>query len=294
MATGIKKIAKVPQDLDNASLDHGILKMKGLSVVGLCTHSHATEGTMYLQDHVLLFVLKGIYTVRFGDQEYTVRKNEMVLLQKAIVIQYEKYGEPDSEYELDYMMFFIKDDLLNEFIKMSNHKPSYDAALVPVSVKPMNDRLISYIDSIEPYFHEKDKIEDGLIKLKLLELLYDVVNADKSFLCQFLQLKHKKPLSIVEVIEDNLVNPVSLNDLAYLSGRSLSTFKREFQAIYNTSTFQWIRNRRLEKAKDMLTHSGVSVTDACFATGFENAAHFSKAFKKRFGIPPSAVKPASE
>jgi AraC-like DNA-binding protein len=280
-----KKIAKVPQDL--ASI--GMLKIKGLTVIGSCIYSDVKADNMYLQDHVILFVQEGIYKVRFGNQEYVVRKNEMVLLQKAIVIEYEKCGEPDSGV-LDYMMFFLKDELLNEFIKMSNLKHSYPAALVPVTVNPVNDRLQSYIASLKPYFKEPEKIEDELVKLKLLELLFDILNADEKILYQFLQLRRKEPSSIVEVVEKNLMNPVSLNDLAYLSGKSLSTFKREFQAIYNEPTFQWIRNRRLEKAKELLIHSGLSVTDVCFATGFENVTHFSKVFKKKYGVPPSEVK----
>ncbi|MGE8080159.1 helix-turn-helix domain-containing protein [Peribacillus loiseleuriae] len=285
MGAVFKKIAKAPQDL----VSIGLLKIKGLTVMGSCIYSDVKADNMYLQDHVILFVQEGIYKVRFGNQEYVVRKNEMVLLQKAIVIEYEKCGDPDSGV-LDYMMFFLKDELLNEFIQMSKLKHSYPAALVPVTVNPVNDRLQSYFASLKPYFKEPEKIEDELVKLKLLELLFDISDADEKILYQFLQLRRKEPSSIVEVVEKNLMNPVSLNDLAYLSGRSLSTFKREFQAIYNEPTFQWIRNRRLEKAKELLTHSGLSVTDVCFATGFENVAHFSKVFKKKYGIPPSAVK----
>ncbi|MFJ5622799.1 helix-turn-helix domain-containing protein [Peribacillus loiseleuriae] len=285
MGALFKKIAKAPQDL----VSIGLLKIKGLTVMGSCIYSDVKADNMYLQDHVILFVQEGIYKVRFGNQEYVVRKNEMVLLQKAIIIEYEKCGDPDSGV-LDYMMFFLKDELLNEFIQMSKLKHSYPAALVPVTVNPVNDRLQSYFASLKPYFKEPEKIEDELVKLKLLELLFDISDADEKILYQFLQLKRKEPSSIVEVVEKNLMNPVSLNDLAYLSGRSLSTFKREFQAIYNEPTFQWIRNRRLEKAKELLTHSGLSVTDVCFATGFENVAHFSKVFKKKYGIPPSAVK----
>jgi AraC family transcriptional regulator, exoenzyme S synthesis regulatory protein ExsA len=91
-------------------------------------------------------------------------------------------------------------------------------------------------------------------------------------------------------VEENTFNPVSLNDLAYLSGRSLSTFKREFKDVYNTPPLQWIRNRRLDRARELLTHSPLSVTDICFTTGFENVAHFSKVFKERFGISPSRFK----
>ncbi|MBD0380936.1 helix-turn-helix transcriptional regulator [Paenibacillus sp. WST5] len=283
-------IVKAPQDLSEPPYNQGILKLKGLSVIESCTHTQSTKGTMFLEDHLLLFVLEGMYTVRFGNQEYTVHKNEMILLQKSIVVEYEKSGDPDSTYLLDYMMFFLKEDVLGEFIKLVEFKSSYPALLVPVCVHSVNDRLVSYLESLKPYFKESDKINDGLVKLKLLELLFDVVDADNRFMFQFLQLKHKTRKGIAEVIEENFMNPVSISDLAFLSGRSLSSFKREFQAMYNTSPLQWLRNRRLDKAEELLTHSNLSVTDICFTIGFENVAHFSKVFKKRFGYPPSALK----
>ncbi|WP_307605926.1 AraC family transcriptional regulator [Paenibacillus sp. V4I9] len=276
--------------MTTAPYNQSILKMNGLSVIESCTHTQNNAGTMFLEDHLFLFVLKGKYTVRYGNQSYTVKKNEMVLLQRSITVEYEKSGEKEEEYLLDYMMFFLKDDLLNEFVKMADLKPSYPEALVPVSVKSVNDRLISYIESLKPYFNQPEEVRNGLIKIKLLELLFDVADTDGNFLIQFLQLKRKERKSITEVIEENIFNPLSLNDLAYLSGRSLSTFKREFKEIYNTSPLHYIRNRRLEKAKELLTHTSLSVTDVCFSTGFENIAHFSKVFKERFGISPSLLK----
>lgn len=288
------KMVKAPRDLvKKEPIDpgiNGILKMDGMSVVESCSHINGKTGTMYLQDHLLLFVLEGNYTVRYGKQELTVRKNEMVMLQKAIVVEYEKHGDPGSDYTLDYMMFFLKDGLLNEFIRMANLKRAGAKDAVPVSVIPVNERLRSYVASLKPYFQKPEQIGDSLVKIKLLELLFDIVDADERLLYQFLQFRPKADLSIVEVVEENIMNPVSLNDLAYLSGRSLSTFKREFQAIYNTSTLQWIRNRRLEKARELLTHSAMTVTEVCFRTGFENVAHFSKVFKEKYGLPPSALK----
>jgi AraC family transcriptional regulator, exoenzyme S synthesis regulatory protein ExsA len=284
------KVVKVPLELTTVPYHQSILKMNGLSVIESCTHTQNNTGSMFLEDHLLLFVLKGMYTVRYGNQSYTVKKNEMVLLQKSITVEFEKSGEKDEEYLLDYMMFFLKEDLINEFVKMADLKPSYPAALDAVSVKSVNDRLISYIESLKPYFTQPDEISSGLIKIKLLELLFDVADTDENFYFQFLQLKRKERKSITEVIEENIFNPVSLNDLAYLSGRSLSTFKREFKEIYNTSPLHYIRNRRLDKAKELLTHTSFSVTDVCFSTGFENVSHFSKVFKERFGISPSLLK----
>lgn len=223
-------------------------------------------------------------------QVYSVRKNEMVLLHKGIVIEYEKYGEEDSNHILDYMMFFLKDELLHEFMKISSFPSSVQVSPDPTAVHKVNERLLSYIASLKPYFEEPEGIQDELIKLKMLELLFDIMDADRGLLNQMLQLRQQRPTSIVEVMEKNLLNPVSLQDLAYLSGRSLSTFKREFRKIYNEPAFQWIRNRRLEKAKELLTHSGISITEVSLATGFENVSHFSKVWKQKYGVSPSAMR----
>ncbi|WP_317981139.1 helix-turn-helix transcriptional regulator [Paenibacillus glycanilyticus] len=245
---------------------------------------------MFLEDHLLLFVLEGIYKVSFGEESFIVKKNEMVLLQKSILVGYEKSGEKENEYYLDYMMFFLKDELLTEFINMTDLQYNYPSALIPVSVRATNERLMSYIQSLKPYFKETGTLKEGLIRVKLLELLFDVADADEQFLYQFLQLKRTVRKGITEIMEQNVTNPVTLQDLAYLSGRSLSTFKRDFQAIYNTSPLRWIRNRRLDIARDMLLHTFASVTDICFTVGFENVAHFSKVFKERFGVAPSAYR----
>jgi AraC family transcriptional regulator, exoenzyme S synthesis regulatory protein ExsA len=280
------RIVKAPQHLAGT----GMLKMRGLSVMGACIYSDVKSGRMYLQDHVLLFVLEGVYIIRYGDREFTVRKNEMMLLQKAIVIEYEKYGEADAGHVLDYMMFFLKDELLHEFMKLSDLPAAAPPSAAPGAVYPVKELLQLYLASLKPYFKEPEAIQDELIRLKMLELLFDLLAADQGLLHRLLQLGPGKPASIVEVMEKNYLNPVSLEDLAYLSGRSLSTFKREFRKIYNQPVFQWIRSRRLEKARELLAFSGLSVTEVCLAAGFENVAHFSKVWKKKYGVPPSMMK----
>ncbi|NIK68403.1 MULTISPECIES: AraC family transcriptional regulator [unclassified Paenibacillus] len=292
MSVRAEKVLKAPRDLANDSSEQRLLKMKGLTVIESCTFTEGLKGSMFLEDHLLLFVLEGMYKVTFGDEEFTVNKNEMVLLQKSILVNYEKSGEEDSDYRLDYIMFFLKEELLTEFINMADLQYNHPAVLVPVSVKAINERLMSYIHSLKPYFKEREALKEGLIRVKLLELLFDVADADEQFLYQFLQLRRTDKKGITEIVEQNITNPVSLQDLAYLSGRSLSTFKRDFQAIYNTSPVRWIRNRRLDIARDMLLHTSALVTDVCFSTGFENVAHFSKVFKERFGVAPSSYRQA--
>ncbi|MBB3128462.1 AraC-like DNA-binding protein [Paenibacillus rhizosphaerae] len=285
-----EKVFRAPDSFVKKPEGQGVLTLKGLTVVESCTFINSIKGSMFLEDHLLLFVLEGIYRIKFGDREVEVSKNEMVLLQKSIMIQYEKTGAADSGGVMEYIMFFLKEELLTEFIQMAKLEKNDPSEVVPVSVNPVNERLKNFIDSLKPYFKETERIRDELIRLKLFELLFDVADADEQFIYQFLQLKRNERKNLTEVIEQNLYHPVSLNDLAYLSGRSVSSFKRDFQAIYNTSPLRWIRNRRLDKAKELLQQTPISVTDICFSTGFENVAHFSKVFKERFGVTPSAYR----
>jgi AraC-like DNA-binding protein len=284
------KVVKLPKGFMAAPYDYNMIKLNEFTVIESCKCEHGRDGVMFLEEHLLLFVLQGNYTVRHGNQECTVRRNEMVLLPKAVVVQYQKKGAPDNNGMLEYMMFFLKDELLKDFIKMANIKLKRTTAPVSILVKSVNERLLKYLESLKPYFNESNKIEGNLIKIKLLELLFDLASADENMLQQLLQLKKQVRSNISTIIEDNLMNPVSLKNLAYLSGRSLSSFKREFRTIYNMSPAHWIRERRLQKAKELLINSSMSVTDVCFITGFESVAHFSRNFKAHFGYSPSSYK----
>ncbi|WP_238357632.1 AraC family transcriptional regulator [Cohnella zeiphila] len=282
------KMVKAPQDLAPSPDQKGSLKLDGMSVIKFCFYTQGRKGTFFLQDHLLLIVKSGVYTLRFSDQEYTVRSNEMMFIHKSAGVEYEKTGEPDSDYILDYMMFFLNEKIVDEFLKFAGFNPIHPMNdVVPIAVYPMNARIGSYIESLKPYFESPDEVKEGLVRVKLMELLFHITDSNDRLLHQIMQPISKDRGSIAKIMEENFLNPVSLNDLAYLSGRSLATFKRDFQALYNTPPLKWVRNRRLDKAKELLAETELSVTNVCFSTGFENIAHFSKVFKERFGLPPS-------
>jgi AraC family transcriptional regulator, exoenzyme S synthesis regulatory protein ExsA len=272
-----------PKGLFTPELERKILKFKNLTVFESCTNVHEIKSnTMFLEDHLLLVVLDGFYNINHNEQRYSLQKNQMVLLKKAISIKYEKSG--------DFMMFFLKENFLKEFVQhLKIHEIPKDE-LVPVSVIPVDERLIGFIESLKPYMNEKNSIDEYLIKIKMIELLYDLGNINRNLLHQLLQLNNQTRQNLGWVLENNYMNPVTLKDLAYLSGRSLSGFKRDFSFQYNMPPSQWIRERRLAKAKELLTKTEMTVTDICFESGFENVSHFSRLFKEHYGYSPSTYR----
>lgn len=286
------KVLKVPMGLMNAPYYHNALTMDGLSIVESCTHTNSAggvRGSMFLEEAVLLVVLEGTNVLTHGKMEYVVRKNEMVLLKKATQVNHHKTGDPEKNYAYDSLMFFLKEEFIIDFMKMAKIESTATAETAMTMVKPVNERLLKFFYSVKPYFNDQEQIDSGLMRLKMLELLYDLTSTDKNFLQQLLQLKQQVYADIPAVVEENYANPVSLNDLAYLCGRSLSSFKRDFYAIYQTTPAVWIREKRLVKAREMLS-TGMPVKEVCFSLGFESPAHFSRLFKSHFGQAPSETR----
>lgn len=283
----MKKFVKVPSNLVAGTGCQNSLKLDGCSVIDSCVHSMKGVGSMFLEEHLLLFVLEGKITFYHGKQTYTLHRNEMILLKKATSVRYEKEGEPENDNIYESLMFCLADDLIKEFLTLSNVKvPQLDEE-IKTAVYPMSDCLIGFAHSLYPYFQDPSSVNPGLLRLKIMELLYNVSECSKNMFRQLLQLRRPVRMDIRQVVEQYYATPVTLPELAFLSGRSLSSFKRDFQQTYNEPPAQWIRIKRLEKAKEMLQKTVLPVHEICYSIGFENVSHFSRIFKDHYGFAPT-------
>ncbi|MDO4164067.1 MAG: helix-turn-helix domain-containing protein [Bacteroides sp.] len=288
MSDNEMKFIKVPEDFSQSPFSYDSLKIDDISVIESYIQTQDTNGSMFLKEHLILMVLDGTSTLTFGREKYVVHKDEMIFLRKATLVGYHKTGNPDHNDNYDSLMFYLKDEFLRDFVQNANMRIQRMEEKAVTAVKPMNERLRSFAASLKPYFREKEYIDKGLVRLKIMELLYDLASADHNLLQQILQLRQPVRTEIVDVMEQNFMKPVSLSDLAYLSGRSLSSFQRDFMAIYNVAPSVWLREKRLSKAQELLQNTSMSVADVCYSTGFENVSHFSRIYKNRFNYPPSS------
>ncbi len=82
---------------------------------------------------------------------------------------------------------------------------------------------------------------------------------------------------------------VSIARFAYLTGRSLSAFKRDFKELFDDSPSHWLVQRRLEEAHFLLEKKKTKPSDVYHEVRFEDLSHFSFAFKKRCGYSPAEL-----
>jgi AraC family transcriptional regulator len=97
---------------------------------------------------------------------------------------------------------------------------------------------------------------------------------------------------IPDFISANLCEDLSIEVLAREANLSARAFSRAFRKQFGTSVHQFVLERRLAKAKEMLTATDDSIVDIALRTGFSSQSHLATAFRNLTGMTPKAYRQA--
>ena len=87
-------------------------------------------------------------------------------------------------------------------------------------------------------------------------------------------------------INQNFHQPLDLDEISQEACLSRYHFLRRFREEFATTPHQYLIDRRIEKAKELLRHRRMTVTDVCFEVGFKSLGSFSTLFRQRVGDAP--------
>ena len=91
-------------------------------------------------------------------------------------------------------------------------------------------------------------------------------------------------------IEDRLSEDLSLSRIASIAGVSPSHFKTLFRESIGVPVHQYVVQRRIERAKDMLMQGKLSIAEIALATGFSHQSHLARHMRRSVGLSPGAMK----
>jgi len=93
---------------------------------------------------------------------------------------------------------------------------------------------------------------------------------------------------VMEYVEANLAETVSLADLAAAAGLTRMHFAAQFRAATGLPPHEYLLRRRIERAQEMLAEDRESLVDIALSVGFQTQSHFTSVFKRFVGQPPRA------
>lgn len=188
------------------------------------------------------------------------------------------------------MMFTRK--FLREFFRKFDRSPIPDGSGTleqSLFKMPGSPEIESLFGSMVPYFDTSIQPREELMQLKLAEGVYSLLHTNEQFFPTLFDFNEPWKIDILEFLNENYMYDLSMEDIATFTGRSLSTFKRDFKKISDLSPQKWLIRKRLQVAYERIRETGRPVTEVYAEVGFKNLSHFSTAFKKEFGISPGAA-----
>ncbi|MCM5529124.1 AraC family transcriptional regulator [Parasegetibacter sp. NRK P23] len=149
-----------------------------------------------------------------------------------------------------------------------------------------------FIQSLDFYFRQPNLMNDELLILKIKELILLLLQTSnsKNIIELFSHLFTPRQANFNEIVQAHLFSNITIEELAMLSGRSLSAFKRDFESYFKTSPAKYIKEQKLLRARDLLVSTDSSILEICHEAGFNDASHFAKLFRQKYGSAPSDYK----
>lgn len=238
----------------------------------------------------VVYIESGKETITTPDNKtHELTAHTAIFLQQGINLHsdYVKMTENLKAY-----LIFFTDDVLTDFIS-TKQTNEINTGELPELLKIQCDSLIEVFFNSIQQLKKYESNTPALVRIKLLEFLHLLSLYDRRIFQAVFQSKKASSSpkrNLTRLLNNSDILKLSISDLANLSGRSISTFTRDFKAIYNVPPKQWLQNKRLERAYEQLTNTELTVTHVAADLGYENVSHFIKTFKEKYEITPKQLK----
>lgn len=252
-------------------------------------NTDVTRYNLIATSHVLVFVLKGEKNIHHEGGDIIVKSGEFVFIPKGSYILTDVKSYDD---EFKRLVLFFEDSFLKEFIEIANYNGKIDNKIGDIVTFSISPLMRKAIDSIKPYLNSHLEYGESLMKMKLHEILFNVLENDREnkFISALNRVLNSSKIDIRHFMDKNYKQPLTVSEFAQLACRSVRQFNRDFQEIYKETPQKWIRNRRLEFAHQLLHNTEQSISDICFDSGFNNYSNFIQLFRQKYSITPKKLR----
>ena len=254
-----------------------------------CYFKLSREGEQFIPEHVFSHIKSGSLLINDGRQGHLMTAGDFVFYRRDTLAKFVKMPDADNG-EFKALSIRLDKETLQSFA--NNHgytTPVKDAkrdSIIKLEPQPVYH---GFADSLLAYLQKPESHSDALLKLKVNEAIMILLETNPDMADMLFDFNEPGKIDLKAFMARNFHFNVDLSRFAYLTGRSLSTFKRDFQKIFSTTPSKWLQQKRLDEAHFLIREKGKKPSDVYLEVGFENLSHFSFAFKKAFGVAPSQV-----
>jgi len=255
-------------------------------IVLACIEERFFQKEILIEQHAVVKILSGEMRVVQADQTHIFVAGDIVLFPRNALTTVTKYPKDDRPYRS--VLLYINSEKLQGYYARNEPKTE---AVHDMRLRTFKSNMLfeSFFASLMPYLEMHGSLPENIAGIKIEEAISILRNTRSDVDSLLANFEHPGKLNLVDFMEKNYMFNLPLEKFSYLTGRSLTTFKKDFKNIYGTTPQRWLTTRRLDLAHQQLEAQRRKPIEVYFEVGFENLSHFSYAFKKQFGYAPTAI-----
>ena len=261
----------------------------GESFLYTCSFDKTYAYEKFVPDTLLAYQISGQTQVYHQRGEMVLEEGQFLLARRNQFAKSIKVPAADKEYQC--ISVLMTNDRLQQFA-LDNEIDCEDRYHGSKNILFEPDNMLKgYFLSVVPYIESGKPLSKRLTSIKINEaiaLLLEMRPDLESFLFDFSD-PHKQNLE--EFMLKNFHYNAPIEHFARLSGRSLTSFKREFSDIFKTPPGTWLKDKRLSEAFYLIQKKRQKPQDIYLDLGFENLSHFYTSFKQKYGMTPAEINP---
>lgn len=240
----------------------------------------------FVAEHFFVYLIKGAMHGYDGNTYQTLKSGECCLVRKNHLARYSKQNE-DNQFEKLVVIF--DEAFLKQYQKRHNTQVTGSAPDEAFIRFKKSDLIPNFLQSLTPYYNSAGKINEHFADIKREELLLILLQSNPELGNILFDFGSPEKIDIEAFMNNNFRFNVAIQRFAYLTGRSLTSFKRDFEKVFQETPSRWLVQKRLKEAYFLMEKKGMKASDVYIQVGFEDLSHFSFAFKKQFGLTPSQL-----
>jgi len=250
--------------------------------------SQRTEKVCIWNHHTLILQVSGELVLDTTGQKLSVTDGELLLISKNQLGTLTKTPLPGGHYET--IVISLQEELLRKIVLEEKMQADQKYEGTPNILIPYNDFLEGYFRSIVPYARSSGaEMTDEMGILKVREGVKLLLLALPSLRNLLFDFSHPGKIDLEKFMISNFHFNIPVEKFAYLTGRSLAAFKRDFVKLFGTPPRKWLQDRRLTEARRLIEMKNQKPSAVYLGLGFESLSHFSYAFRKKFGVAPGVL-----
>jgi AraC-like DNA-binding protein len=240
-----------------------------------------------IDEHIISYLITGTNVVHDGVREYTRTAGCFTIFRKNCLAKVVNTPLAGGEYKS--ISLKLPESFLKEFSREYGYTGDGYVLCGSLHEVELNDTLKEIVESLAPYLGQDERKVQAILVSKTTQMLIQVLKEKPELKNIFFDFRQPGKKNLEGYMNTHFKKCLSMMEFAEDTSRSLTAFKKDFKQIFHEPPGRWLLKRRLNEAHYLITRSGKKVGEACLEVGLKNLSHFSFAFKKQFGINPSAL-----